>query len=92
MEIAHMDDSSEECCCKKEQKTGGYPEGNVGQVCCFTMKENTAVFNTKDDVSMGECEMDDSREKTAVGAQARGGRVQCTGTRMAQRRLTSLGS
>lgn len=38
--------------------------GNVGQACCcLTMNETTAVFNTNDDVSMGEREMDDQERR-----------------------------
>lgn len=71
---------------KRNRKTGGYPERNVDQVCCLTMNKNTAAFNTSDDVSMREREMDDAREIT-VEAQARGDRIQCIKKKMPQKDL-----
>lgn len=39
---------------KMNRETDGYPEGNAGQVySCFKMRENTAVFNTNDNVVNG---------------------------------------
>ena len=54
--------TGEECCCVKAQKNRLV--GNVDQVCCcLTVNETTVVFNTNDDVSMGECETDDQERR-----------------------------
>lgn len=53
---------------KTNRETDGYPEGNAGQVySCFKMRENTAVFNTNDNVVNGR-EKDNAGEEGTVGA------------------------